>query len=584
MLDLLMELTYRVGLIIMIGLVFSRTRAFKNIIEKRDTNVAEKITMGIIFALLSILGTYSGIHYQGSIVNTRVIGVAVGGLLGGPMVGIIAGILSGGHRFLIDIGGFTALACGISTTAEGIISGLLSKRFKASQQRIPFALIAGVLLESMQMLILLIVARPLDDTLELIRVISFPMILVNSVGIALFVSIISNIQSLSGIQAKYRARQALLLADKTTQSLRDGLDRSSALMTANQILSATDFDAVAITNTNEILAHVGAESDHHQAGMSIMTQITKIVLKSGEVRVAMNKDAIGCPMEKCHLNSAVIVPIWEGDVIKGTLKFYRTHDIISDLDIEIAKGLSNLLSTQLRISDLERKSKLALNAEIKALQAQINPHFLFNSLNVVISLIRTDPQKAREVLLDLSEFFRKNMQSLKDEIAIRDELVHVDKYISVSRARFGDKVKIQYEVDVDQSTLILPLLIQPIVENAVLHGILQKPQGGLIKVSLKVVMPSESEISEQSEYECLLDRCPLNRGSYLSIEVTDDGIGMSEDLVQRIMAGELPDSIGFVNVMQRVEKHYGVASQVIIDSKPGEGTRVRVLLPIKEQK
>lgn len=562
MLELLIQLVYRVGLIIMIGLVFSRTRAFINIIEKREMTLREKVTMGIIFAILSIIGTYSGIKYQGAIVNTRVIGVAVGGLLGGPVVGLIAGILAGGHRFLIDVGGFTALACGISTCTEGIVAGALSKRFSASTGKISFALVSGILLETLQMIILLIVARPLKDAVDLVMVISFPMILVNSLGIALFVSIISNIQSLSGIQAKYRARQALLLADKTTQSLREGLNRETAKLTAEQILSATDFDAVAITNVSEILAHVGAESDHHKPGMPILTQITKIVLKSGEVRVAQSKESIGCPSPKCHLNSAVIVPIWEGDLIKGTLKFYRKADVISDLDIEIAKGLSNILSTQLRITDLERQSKLALNAEIKALQAQINPHFLFNSLNVVISLIRTDPQKAREVLLDLSEFFRKNMQSLKGEIAIRDELIHVDKYISVSRARFGDKVRIQYDIQVDQSVHILPLLIQPIVENAVLHGILQKSEGGLIKVTIKNLKTTYDD-------------------TFLEIEVTDDGIGMTAQKVDMILNGELSESIGFVNVMQRIEKHYGPKGSFKIESQVGEGTCVKMVLPIK---
>ncbi|GAU79642.1 LytS/YhcK type 5TM receptor domain-containing protein [Fusibacter sp. 3D3] len=564
MLELLIQLVYRVGLIIMIGLVFSKTRAFKNIIEKREMTFPEKITMGIIFALLSILGTYSGIKYQGAIVNTRVIGVAVGGLLGGPVVGLIAGIIAGGHRFLIDIGGFTALACGISTCTEGIVAGALSKRFRASSVKIPYALAAGVLLESLQMLILVLIAKPFEDAMNLMWVISFPMILVNSCGIALFVSIISNIQSLSGIQAKYRARQALLLADKTTQSLREGLNRDTAKLTAEQILSATDFDAIAITNNTEILTHVGAESEHHKAGLAIMTQLTKIVLKSGEVRVAQSKEAIGCPSRKCHLNSAVIVPIWEGDVIKGTLKFYRTTDVISDLDIEIAKGLSNILSTQLRITDLERQSKLALNAEIKALQAQINPHFLFNSLNVVISLIRTDPQKAREVLLDLSEFFGKNMQSLKGEIAISDELVHVEKYISVSKARFGEKVRVQYDIRVDQSTRILPLLIQPIVENAVLHGILQKAEGGLIKVSIKNIEG-------------------LNQEAFLEIEVLDDGMGMTEEKLNMILSGALSESVGFVNVMQRIEKHYGSKGSFKIESQVGQGTCVRIILPMKRE-
>lgn len=261
---LLIQLVYRVGLIIMIGLIFSKTKAIRYIIEKRELSLPEKLKMGIIFGLLSILGTYTGIKYQGAIVNTRVIGVAVGGLLGGPLVGILSGFLAGGHRYLIDIGGFTAFACGVSTLSEGIVAGAISKKYRAASNKVFFALFAGFMLEILQMIILLIIARPIHAAIELVRVISFPMILVNGLGIALFISIINNIQTLSTIQAQFRARQALLLADKTTQALKDGLSRDTARMAAEQILTATDFDAVAITDRNEILSHVGAESEHHK--------------------------------------------------------------------------------------------------------------------------------------------------------------------------------------------------------------------------------------------------------------------------------------------------------------------------------
>src|SRR5690606_36458565 len=114
---------------------------FRKLVSKKNINTKDKIYMSIIFGVFGILGTYTGIHIQGAIANSRVIGVFVGGLLGGPIVGILSGIIAGGHRFLLDIGGFTSLACGLSTLVEGILSGLLKKRFENSSYRILFALI-----------------------------------------------------------------------------------------------------------------------------------------------------------------------------------------------------------------------------------------------------------------------------------------------------------------------------------------------------------------------------------------------------------------------------------------------------------
>ena len=138
---MLIDLIYRVGFIIMLALILSKAKIFKTIFSKETQNTREKIFMGIFFGILSIVGTYTGISVKGAISNTRVIGVAVGALLGGPIVGILAGIIGGGHRFLIDVGGFTAFSCAVSTFLEGVIAGLLSSRFKKTPNKIVFSIV-----------------------------------------------------------------------------------------------------------------------------------------------------------------------------------------------------------------------------------------------------------------------------------------------------------------------------------------------------------------------------------------------------------------------------------------------------------
>ncbi|NLV89470.1 MAG: sensor histidine kinase, partial [Tissierellia bacterium] len=127
---LLKNLSSRVGIILILALFLSKVGLFRKLVSKRNINLQDKIYLSIIFGFIGIIGTYTGIHLQGAIVNSWVIGVFDGGLLGGPLVGFLSGLIAGGHRFLIDIGGFTALACSLSTLTEGIMAGFLKKKFE----------------------------------------------------------------------------------------------------------------------------------------------------------------------------------------------------------------------------------------------------------------------------------------------------------------------------------------------------------------------------------------------------------------------------------------------------------------------
>ncbi|MCG8571271.1 MAG: sensor histidine kinase, partial [Spirochaetes bacterium] len=142
----------------------------------------------IFFSLFGIVGTYSGIPVMGALANSRVVGVFVGGLIGGPMVGFLAGLISGIHRWAIDIGGFTAFACMIATICEGTLAGILSPYYKKSNKKWLMAFFAGILAEVLQMLILLILVKPFSEAWELVKIIGIPMIFANSVGISMFIA------------------------------------------------------------------------------------------------------------------------------------------------------------------------------------------------------------------------------------------------------------------------------------------------------------------------------------------------------------------------------------------------------------
>jgi two-component system sensor histidine kinase LytS len=552
---MLIDLIYRVGFLIMLALILSKARIFKNIFAKETQNTSEKIFMGIFFGFLSIVGTYTGISVNGAISNTRVIGVAVGGFLGGPIVGILAGAIGGSHRFLIDIGGFTALSCGLSTFFEGVIAGLLSSKFKKSPNKIVFSIAIGVIIESFQMIFILLTAKPFDAALALVKIVGLPMTINNSIGIGVFIMIIQNIKDITSIEATLSAKQSLLIADKTLHYLKNGLTKETAIKAADVIYRSTEFDAIAITDHSKILVHIGVGSDHHLSGEFCKTSVTLQALKSGKMTIANTKEAIGCSHKGCKLISSIVVPLKDGIETRGALKLYKATAEILDQDIELAKGLGNIFSSQLELSRLEEISKAATQAEIRALQAQINPHFLFNAINTIISLIRTSPESARSLLIHLSDYFRMNMQTNKDFVSLNEEINHVKAYLIIEKARFGNKLNINYDIKCNMEYMIPPLSIQPLVENAVKHGINKKVDGGNITIRI-----TESE-------------------KYYSVEVSDDGIGMSREKLEEVKQYNENTGIGISNVYKRIKSCYGDRCKFSIESTVYSGTSIKMTIP-----
>ena len=559
MTTMLINLIYRVGFIIMLALIFSRAKFFKNIFSKENQNLMEKVFMGIFFGILSVVGTYTGISVNGAISNTRVIGVAVGGLLGGPFVGILSGFIGGAHRYLIDIDGFTSFSCGMSTLFEGAMAGLLSSRFKKSKNKISFSIAIGIIIEAFQMVFILIVAKPYVEALNLVKIVGVPMVTNNSIGIGLFIMIIENIKNISAAEATFRAKQSLLIADKTLQHLKNGLNTTSAKEAAEIIYKTTDFDAISITDREMILTHIGVGSDHHLSGTIVRTSLTHKVLESGQMSIATSKEDIGCENTDCKLFSSIVIPLRDGLEIVGTLKLYKVTNEILEQDIELAKGLGNIFSSQLEINRLEDVSRTAIKSELHALQAQINPHFLFNAINTIVSMTRSNPEAARKLLIHLSDYFRMNMHNNKDLITLENEMRHVRAYLKIEKARFGDNMEIEYDSNSNMNYLIPPLTIQPIVENAVKHGINKKIDGGKISIVI------------------------LEKFKNVEITVIDDGVGMDSDKLQELKKYTEEKGIGISNVYRRLKAFYGQKAEIDIYSEMGQGTKVKITIPKRKE-
>lgn len=554
---LLKNLSSRVGIILILALFLSKIGLFRKLVSKENIDIKDKILLSIIFGIFGIIGTYTGIHLQGAIVNSRVIGVFVGGLLGGPLVGILSGIIAGGHRFLIDIGGFTAIACGISTLSEGAMAGLLKKKFESSPYRITFALISGAIAEVIQMIIILLVARPFSEALDLVKIIGVPMIVGNGIGIAAFIAITDSIFKEIENEAVYQAQLTLKIADRTLAYFRKGYNEDTARDTANIIYDMSKIKAVAFTDTEKILAHVGIGEDHHLVGSTIQTNLTKEALLAKKYVVANTREEIGCNNSNCPLKSAIIVPIKEDDKVIGTLKLYKGQEnSITKVDIELALGLAQMFSTQIELSKIDYQRELLSRSELKALQAQINPHFLFNAINTIVSLTRTQPDNARKLLIHLGNYFRTNLQQDIEVVDLYKEIEHINSYIEIEKARFGDKLDIIYDIPENIECKLPPLLLQPIVENAIKHGVLGKIEGGRVEIIAR------------------------DNGKETKLVVKDDGVGISkEDLDCLFKENDNKESIGLKNVNERLRNKYGKEYELILESEINKGTTATMVIP-----
>lgn len=556
------NLINRVGIIILLAFFMSKIGLFRRLVSKRNISFKDKTLLSLIFGIYGIIGTYTGIPVRGAIANARVVGVFVGGLLGGPFVGALSGLIAGGHRFLIDIGGFTTFTCALATLTEGTIAGFLKKRMDKHDNKLIFALGAGMMAEALQMVIILVFARPFSEALNLVKVIGIPMIVANGIGIAVFIALTYSIFEDLETAAAYQAQLALRIANKTLEYFRKGLNKNTAYETAMIIKNTTDVKAVAFSNREEILAHVGVGEDHHLPGSPIKTNLTRETIKKGKCLVANFQEEIGCEDSNCSLKSAIIVPLKEEDKVIGTLKLYKTEEnSITKIETELALGLAQMFSTQIELSKIDYQAELLAKSELKALQAQINPHFLFNAINTIVSLIRTQPNNARRLLIHLGNYFRNNLQEESDEVELYEEIEHINSYLEIEKARFGDKLEIIYNIPKNIDCILPPLLLQPIVENAIKHGVLERIEGGTVEITA---------IDKEWETELI---------------VKDDGVGMSFNLLSSLFDDEENlDSIGLNNVNNRLKNKYGKNYGLIIDSELNKGTKVTMIIPKKQRR
>ncbi|MBP8612680.1 MAG: histidine kinase [Candidatus Atribacteria bacterium] len=542
------------AIIITVAFFLSQTAVSRSLFDLKESP-KKQILLGVFFGAISVLGTVLGVQTNDAIANVRDIGAIAGGLFGGPVVGIIAGVIGGMYR--ASLGGFTANSCALATILNGTFAGLLYLKKKRPTFSPLWGFLFGLAAESFHMLLVLLISTPYDKALALIKTVSGPMILSNSIGVGLFLLVIQVSFKEKEIVSAMTAEKVLRIAEKTLPILSKGLDYETADETVKVILQNTNLDAVGITDTEKILAFRGIGSDHHKPTAPIETKSTRRALETKEIIIMFDEFEIGCKFKNCPLRSGVAVPLKDssGEVF-GVLKLYRKERaMITPFDEEMAKGLANILSLQVELNRLETEKKLKTIFQLKALQSKINPHFLFNSLNVISYVTREDPDKARELIQKLSSILRQTIESEDSLSSLGDEIHLVNTYLEIEKERFGERLNYQLQLDPSLYNIKIPaLILQPIVENAVEHGF------SVTKRSLNVSVVG------------------YKRGNYVFIVVDDDGKGFREEQLKEIFS-ETKKFSGLKNVYDRLVNLYGNKVVFKINTKVNKGTKVVIGIP-----
>ena len=554
--DLVLQLLQQMCVYLVIAYLLSKTPIVIPLMQI-TIHLPHKLVCYLIFSLFCIMGSYFSLHIEDTMANTRAIGAILGGLLGGPTVGLFVGITGGIHRY--TLGGITAESCMVSTVLTGLISGLfhyvLMKKGRIDLVYNPFLVgVLGVLVESLEMIQVLLISRPFDVVLHAVRSIAVPMIVANSIGAAMFMRILLDRRAIFERYTSAFSAKALKIAVSTEGLLREGFNQKNSTKVAEIIYQELDIGAVSITDREKILAFIGVGDDHHLPGTRITSNVTLEAIEQNDVKYLDGAhEPYQCSINKnCRLGATLVIPLrGENNNVVGTIKLYEAKNtLFSSINRTLGEGIASLLSAQILAGQNEYYKQLLSKTEIKLLHAQVNPHFLFNALNTLLAIIRRDKEQASQLVQNLSTFFRKNLKRTDEVVTLKDEMEHVNAYLQIEKMRFMEQLSINFDIPQQLEDAQLPAFsLQPIVENAIKHGTSQLISQGEVTIRARA--------NEQTLNLEVID----NAGNYRENKKDNKGLGLN--LVDK-----------------RIKIRYGENYGIKIICKPDEYTKVMLSLPL----
>lgn len=547
--NLIIGLCARLFFIMIFFSLICRTTLVRNTINTLKDSRSSRLILMVGFTTTALVDIAIGVQMPAQVVNNQLVITVSAGLIGGPLVGIGTGLAGSALAYLFMPQPFASLHYPLMLLL-GLSSGYLAEWLQKQKYIFANALLIGFIFTALYLAINII-----GSTFHLpegyaVEDMFFPMLLCYSLGVATFLDSLEDFYNQQDKIEGISAKTALKITNNSISILQNGLNATSASETVDIILQeAETFDFVAITSLDEILGFSSYRTE--KPFLAFLENDFAKLFKSAFTLSTKDLDVI---------RSFVQVPIYNDKRHVGYFCIgHILNSEITPFENTLAKGIGTMITNQVTVHGIKEKAGLYDKAEIKALQSQINPHFLFNALSTISFYCSQQPQTAKALINDLASYYRNNLTDANTMISIRNELQHINAYIHLEQARFGDRLQVDYEINVMDIFQVPALILQPIVENAIRHGLYQKLEGGQITIRI--------------------DKCR----AYYRIAVIDDGLGISPERLKYIFDTSIPKkSIGLTNVNQRLIALYGPKNSLKIYSRVNKGTIVLMKIPFQE--
>ncbi|MBO0908289.1 sensor histidine kinase [Arthrobacter sunyaminii] len=356
-----------------------------------------------------------------------------------------------------------------------------------------------------------------------------------------------------GSDTERAAYAALHTATLASRHLRTGLTASGAGKAARHLRALLGCDTLILADATAVLAWEGTLPDG-PAPRARLLAASAAVLESGRTRVFRGASlrTLGFDDDTGQL---LLCPLQVNRQTVGTLAVFAPA--VSAGLVRAANDVAGWVAAQMELAELDTSRTLLMEAEVRALRAQISPHFIYNSLNAIASYITTDPVRARELVVEFADFTRYTFRRSGNFTTVAEELQAIDRYLLLERARFGERLKISLQIGQEVLGTVIPFLsLQPLVENSVRHGL------------------------EAADGEGHITITATDAGAMAVITVEDNGVGMDPDYLRSVLAGHAEgDHVGLRNVDVRLRQVYGEDHGLVIDTAPGAGTLITMRIP-----
>jgi two-component system LytT family sensor kinase len=351
--------------------------------------------------------------------------------------------------------------------------------------------------------------------------------------------------------------RALHQASLASPALREGLTTESAERAIKHLRTLLGTPALALTDAATTLAWDGAGAHHRDQAGEIASRLVDPAGPGGDgvSTRTVDRDQLACAMPGCPIRTAVISPLVVEDLVVGTIQAFAPLPTAGL--VRATEEVAQWVASQLELAELDASRNRVIEAEVRALRAQISPHFIYNSLGAIASFVRTDPDRARELLLEFADFTRYSFRRHGEYTTLAEELRSIERYLLLEQARFGERLQVTLNIAPEVLPVVVPFLcIQPLVENAVRHGLEGSDAVGELRIA-----------AHDRGHECV-------------VEVEDNGTGEDPERVRRALAGDSAiDSVGLGNVDGRLRATFGDDYGLVVETAPGAGTRVVVRVP-----